>query len=132
MEHDQLVPQRNTGYLHTRKKASFQCSQNESAGDQASIILDQSGESRHDGPAGRDQTYPAGRSYLFDDKIAGRFAQHVRHEQQADGCGILRVGNPQICFHAIQFGIADVDTVQEGEKVQQHGRGYNVEIKLAE
>ena len=95
------------------EEARLAQAEEETSGDQASKVGDETHQGHHDGPADHDEGDPPRRLELLEKNVGGRLGDDISNEENDEGDVVLVADQVEICDEIVELGLSDVDAVEE-------------------
>jgi hypothetical protein len=67
---------------------------------------------------------------LLHENVGGNLEEDVGNEEHCEGSVVLHACEMEVCDQVEGFGVGNVDSVEEGEEVEDAEEGYDSEINL--
>ena len=82
-------------------------------------------------PQDHDSAQPSGWSNLAHEEIAGNLEEDVGNEKDHEGDVEVLTLHMEVLLKTLNTRIADVNAIQEGERVEKCDDGYDAKVELA-
>lgn len=97
--------------VEAREQASLDDAEEQAAGDEGAVGVDEAGEGGDDPPRHGDEGDPAARGEELEDEVGGDLEEEVGHEEQRDGDLELGGREAEVLLELVEPRVADVDAV---------------------
>ena len=118
--------------VYAWEEARFGHAEEEAGGHEALEVVAEAHGHHGDAPDGHDDGDEDAGSEAFEQDVGERFEQGVGDEEDAEAGVVLAAGHVEGFLEAVEFGVADVGAVEEGDEVEEAEPGDQAEVELPE
>lgn len=117
---------------HTRKQSRLSNAQEEPRSHQSSGIVHQAHRRHDDAPKHHNRRNENRRLQALEQDVGEGFEAGVRDEEKRKSGVVLAAGHAEVVNEAVDFGVADVGPVEEGDEVEEGQPGDDLDVEAAD